>query len=132
MKQIMRVAVGELVLLVLAAVMPSFATPIRPDVRKILSRSEESVRFPLARAGWDGPQVSPSSSVELNPTLERIGPAASAREAQASLKASAVPDYRAVAGILLTILLLRRIRLSRGTAFAEAPSPRAVGLPRAA
>ena len=124
MKQIMRVAVGELVLLVLAAVMPSFATPIRPDVRKILSRSEESVRFPgLARAGWDGPQVSPSSSVELNPTLERIGPAASAREAQASLKASAVPDYRAVAGILLTILLLRRIRLSRGTAFAEDAFP---------
>jgi len=107
-KRILWVTVGVFVLVLWAAVVDSQATPIRPNLERILAQPQESVQFPMARAGWDGPPA--SAQVASSPTLDQLGPEASARAAQQSLKAAAIPDYRAVAGILLIILLLRRMQ----------------------
>jgi len=95
------------------------ATPIHPDLEKMLAQPQDRVEYPLARAGWNGPEASPAPAVTPNPTLERLGPAASAREAHTALKTAAIPDFRAVAGILLCILLLRRIRSGQKASPAE-------------
>lgn len=112
---------GMVAFLLMVAVLRSDATPIRPDLKKVLAEPQpEATQFPLARAGWDGPEVQPSSRVAPNATLEQFGPAGSARQARASLIAVAMPDYRAVTGILLVILLLRRIRVTQRKARAAA------------
>lgn len=92
----------------------SEATPIRPDLNTVLQKAQQDPpqQMPLARAGWNGPEMTPPSQ-DVNSIYNQYGPAASARHARASLLAAATPDYRAVAGILLVILLLRRIRQSR-------------------
>jgi hypothetical protein len=59
-------------------------------------------------------------SQDVNSIYNQYGPEASARHARASLLAAAMPDYRAVAGILLVILLLRRIRQPRRAPVARA------------
>ena len=113
--------------------MRSSATPIRPDLNQILSQPQESAQFPLARAGWDGPEQPRSPDAAPNPTLERIGPAASARGVRESLKSAAIPDFRAIAGILLVILLLRRMRTQKKAELKKAPrSPDRAELSRAA
>jgi hypothetical protein len=122
--------------LLFATVVRSNATPIRPALKKMLAPTQDQGHFPLARAGWDGPEAPAAQQFPRNATLEQIGPEASARAARASLKAAALPDYRAVAGILLVILLLRRIRAERKPSAAPpaaAPHPAdSTEFPRAA
>ncbi len=102
---------GICAFLLFIAVVQSRATPIRPDVKQVLAEAgADQAEFPLARAGWNGPETQQSPQAAPNPTLERLGPAGSARAARASLLAAFVPDYRALAAIVLIILLLRRIR----------------------
>ncbi len=102
---------GVCAFLLFIAVVQSQATPIRPDLKQVLAEAAaDHTEFPLARAGWHGPEAQQPPQTAPNPTLERLGPAGSTRAARASLLAAFVPDYRAVAGILLVILLLRRIR----------------------
>jgi hypothetical protein len=113
LKRILVVLAGAMFFLLFATVVRSNATPIRPDLKKVLAPAQDQTDFPLARAGWDGPEAPAAQQSSRNATLEQIGPEASARVARASLKAAALPDYRAVAGILLVILLLRRIRAER-------------------
>jgi hypothetical protein len=104
------------------------ATPIQPDVRKLLSQPEKantSVEFIPARAGWEGPEMT-KGDVAQNPTLEVLGPAASARAARRSLSTAAIPDPRALAAVVLVILLLRRLRkLSGAKAASVTPVPSA-------
>jgi hypothetical protein len=87
----------------------SQATPVRPDLNKLLQEPQERPGdFPVARAGWNGPEARPAS--HSGSAYEELGPEASAHHARAALLAAATPDYRAVAGILLVILMLRRMR----------------------
>jgi hypothetical protein len=118
-KRIAWVIGGALAFLLFAALMHSEATPIHPDLKKMLAQPQEPAEYPLARAGWNGPETSPAPEVSPNPTLERLGPAASAREAHTSLKTAVIPDFRAVAGVLLCILMLRRIRSGPKTSRAK-------------
>lgn len=124
MQRILWVIATAGAVLVFVAVMQSHATPIQPDLNKVLQESQEPRQFPLARAGWNGPEKT-GASRPVNETYEELGPEASARQARAALRAAAIPDYRAVAGILLVILLLRRIHLERKTAPVAVPA----GLP---
>jgi hypothetical protein len=94
--------------LMFVAVVQSHATPIRPDLKKLLSEPQPKADLPLARAGWNGPETPPPSDGYADSSVERSMLAA--RASRASVAAATVPDYRAVAGILLVILLLRRIR----------------------
>jgi hypothetical protein len=110
LQRVFWVLAGACAFLVFVSLMQSEATPIRPDLEKLVQQPQGQQRqFPLARAGWNGPEQTPNSRT-VNATYEELSPEASARHARAALRAAAIPDYRAVAGILLVILLLRRIR----------------------
>lgn len=96
------------------------ATPIKPDIRKILSAPKQShIDYVPARAGWNGPET-PVRIDPLASTYNQLGPAATAREVHNALYASFVPDYRALAGVFLVIMLLRRIVHQRRKASATA------------
>lgn len=88
----------------------SHASPIRPDLKKLLSQPiEQMPQYVPARAGWNGPEIS-TARLAPNPTFESLSPAASARELRATLFATMMPDLRILALLALVILLLRRIR----------------------
>jgi hypothetical protein len=95
--------------LALAAV-PIHATPIRPDVQRLLAAPAAPGQFVPARAGWHGPET-PMPVHGLNGQLDR---ASSARAVRASLVAAAIPDPWAVLAIAAAILLLRWLRLKGG------------------
>src|SRR5438105_11519175 len=103
----------------LAVSLPSRATPLQPNVRKML-RQQQDTNYPLARAGWDGPELKPRAQQPPNPAMEMFGPAAVQRAVRASLVAAALPDWRVIGCVLLVILLLRgmhrRSKLSRSPA----------------
>ncbi len=85
------------------------ATPVEPDIHQILAQPRTPPQpFPLARAGWKGPESPPSAQAAPNPILETFGVAAQRREMKRGLRAAAIPDPRAVAAILTAILVLRR------------------------
>ena len=119
-------------------VLPARATPIKPDLRKLLQqRNQEQMEFGPARAGWDADaaQAEPATNLEL----ETVGPAATERAARASLVAAAVPDWRAAILVLAVILLLRSSHhkdarkkpVSPARLMAD-PEPHSGGLPKAA
>jgi hypothetical protein len=88
----------------------SHASPIRPDVRKLLSQPPiQMPQYVPARAGWNGPEISTARTAP-NPTLESLSPAATQREVRSTLMAMMMPDLRILALLALVILLLRRIR----------------------
>ncbi len=129
---------GAFAFLLFVAVVQSDATPIRPDMKKVLAQppGAAATQFPVARAGWDGPEMQPAPRATPNPTLERLNPSNPARAVRASLLAAAIPDYRIVAGLVLIILLLRRMgkarsRVKPAATISRAPEDRS-GLPRAA
>jgi len=91
--------------------MPLSATPIRPDIRKLVSEpGENATQFAPARAGWNGPEVPTTHANSMNPAVERLSPAATARAAKASLVAAALPDWRILLAILAVIGMLRYFR----------------------
>ena len=84
------------------------ATPIKPDLKKLLSQPQpRKQEYIPARAGWDGPEL---PAVQSNIYMEHYGAEASSRAVRASLVAAAVPDWRAVLAVVAAILLLRRLR----------------------
>jgi len=98
------------------------ASPIRPDVKKLLSQPPVPMpQYVPARAGWNGPEIATSRSAP-NPTYESLGPAAYAREVRETLFATMIPDLRILALLALVILLLRRIRKHQSV-----PAPAAWG-----
>jgi hypothetical protein len=111
-KRVVWVLAAACAFMVFVAVVHSQATPVRPDLNRLLQEPQERPGdFPLARAGWNGPEARPVS--HPGSAYEELSPAASAHHARAALLAAATPDYRAVAGILLVILMLRRMRHPR-------------------
>ncbi len=98
------------VLVILLVGADALATPIRPDIRKLVEqRQQESMpQFIPARAGWDGPEMPPQA--RRNPSLETMGGAGMARAERAELISAATPDPRTVLGILALIILLRLLR----------------------
>ncbi len=121
----MRRAGKSFVLIVMTAcilVLPaknSHATPIKPDVHEVLSRpTPEPDAFPPARAGWDGPEMPRTVSMP-NATYDQLGPSGTARQVRQSLISAFIPDYRALAGITLVIMLLRRIVITRRRSLAK-------------
>src|SRR5215208_4525763 len=112
---------------VLALALTASATPIRPDIRKLVAEpSQETIQFAPARAGWNGSEAAVNNAQFTNPAVERLTPAAAAREVRASMLALAVPDWRILAAIVGLIVVLRVARHKlRPEQKAEAP----VGIP---
>lgn len=95
----------------LIAFLNARATPVQPDLNKILAQPHTAAKpFPPARAGWKGPETPPSPQEAPHPILERLGATAQKRQMDQALRAAAIPDPRAVAVVLATILVLRRIK----------------------
>jgi hypothetical protein len=94
---------------VLALGASAHASPIRPDLKKILAQPPAVMpQFVPARAGWNGPEIATAKSAP-NATLESLSPAGTARVVQSSLVTTMVPDFRIVALLGFMILLLRRV-----------------------
>lgn len=104
------------------------ATPIPPDVRKLAEQPQEAPpKLEPARAGWNGPETSATSS------LMSAAQAAHVRAVRRALAIVVTPDPRALAAILAMILLLRKVRATREAQAAAVPAPAAEWqLPRAA
>ncbi len=86
-------------------------TPVTPDIQQILAQPHTPPQpFPVARAGWNGPETPPSPQAAPNRVLETFGVAAQRREMERGLRAAAIPDPRAVAAILTAIVVLRWTR----------------------
>jgi cytochrome bd-type quinol oxidase subunit 1 len=120
LKRVITVALMTVGTFLLLTVMRAEATPIRPDVQKVLSQPRNSpAQFAPARAGWDGPEI-PRQPQVVNTTYEELKPATTARMVRESLVAASLPDYRALAAIVLVILLLRRIRKNHQKALVAA------------
>jgi hypothetical protein len=98
-------------MLILALSAIAAATPIQPDLEKLLSKPHsEQEWFEPARAGWDGPETEPLGLSRSAFALRNFGPAETARAVRASFLAAAVPDPRIWACLCVLILLLRRLK----------------------
>jgi hypothetical protein len=107
---------------ILALAMAASATPIRPDIRKLVAEpSQETIQFAPARAGWNGSEAAVNNAQFTNPSVERLTPAAAAREVRASMLALAVPDWRILASIIALIAVLRLVRRRKQPVVLAAP-----------
>ena len=80
------------------------ATPIRPNIRKIVRESQaRKPDFVPARAGWNGPEMQ-HQVVHIDPALD---PTITLRANKAALLTAAIPDLRAVFAVVLVIFLMR-------------------------
>src|SRR5512141_2175662 len=96
---------------ILAMALQASGTPIRPDIRKLVSEpSQETIQFAPARAGWNGSETAVNNAQFTNPAVERLTPAAAAREVRASMMALALPDWRILLAIVGLIVVLRMAR----------------------
>jgi hypothetical protein len=96
---------------ILAMALTTSATPIRPDIRKLVAEpSQETIQFAPARAGWNGSEAAVNNAQFTNPAVERLTPAAARREVRESMLALAVPDWRVLLGIVGLIVVLRMSR----------------------
>lgn len=96
-------------LVAVVAAAPAAATPIRPNLKKLLAQPQpKPPAYVPARAGWDGPEMpneAPANVYTLN-----YGPSATARAVRSSLVAAAIPDWRVVLGLIAVIFLLRALK----------------------
>jgi hypothetical protein len=86
------------------------ATPLRPDIRKLVAQPRETMQFAPARAGWDGPETARDDAGAGGPTSAQLTMAAAQRSSRAALLTAALPDPRAVIAIVAAILMLRLLR----------------------
>ncbi len=105
-------AVAALITLIAALTCSADATPIRPDLKKILTQPPEAaMKFAPARAGWNGPEMQPpAAQASAALTFSQVAVAQAVRD---SLRKAAIPDPRAVAAIVAAIVLLRKVRQLR-------------------
>jgi len=93
-------------LFVILAVGEANATPIRPDIRKVVAESQtRPPQMPSARAGWNGPEMRPESR-----TIAALDPAITLRSNKAALITAAIPDPRALFAVAIIIILMRTLK----------------------
>ncbi len=94
-------------LFVFLAAIDADATPIRPNIRKLVTENQATPpQASPARAGWDGPEM-PRPDFRTSPELD---PAVTLRANKAALITAAVPDPRAVLAVVIIIFLMRALR----------------------
>jgi hypothetical protein len=99
--------IGVLVFLALSSV--SHATPIKPDVQKMIRQSQQTAKpFIPARAGWSEPTA--SASILRNPVLESIADDHLRQEFRETLSTVAIPDPWIVLALASLIFLMRKLR----------------------
>lgn len=99
--------IGVLVFLALSTV--SRATPIKPDVQKLIRQSQQTTKpFIPARAGWSEPTA--SASILKNPVLESIADSHLRQEFRETLSSVAIPDPWIALALAALIFLMRKLR----------------------
>jgi hypothetical protein len=109
-------------LFILLAALEAQATPIRPDIREILSQPQEdnTARFLPARAGWDGPEMRIG---QQDAGIESLNADRLRQAERAEWIAAATPDPRTILGIVALIFLLRLLRQQDEKRVLTAPRP---------
>lgn len=92
------------------AVVDADATPLRPDIRKLVTQPRDTVQFAPARAGWDGPENARRTASAAQPTAVQMTMSGVQRASHAAVMAAALPDPRAIVAIIAAILMLRLLR----------------------
>lgn len=104
--------------LLFLAITHSEATPIRPDVKKLINQPQQpDIHLAPARAGWNGPEMARAGDA---PGLVLFGSASDAQAVRESLIAAFVPDPRVLAFLMALILLLRQFRNWRTSRVSQA------------
>ena len=87
---------------------PSNATPIKVDLKRLLDQAENTrpYEYMPARVGWNGPEKEPAAAT---PTVRRVIDA----ETRQWLVRLAIPDPRMLVGFAVAIFGLRIIRRGR-------------------
>lgn len=99
--------------LVLGFLASGLASPIRPDLRQLISQPPAAGQgFAPARAGWNGSESRPATDWG-SASLEKFGPEAAAREARESLIVAITPDLRVWVSLALVILLARAVAVAK-------------------
>lgn len=92
-------------LIVCVSAIPVGASPIYPNIRKVVKESEaQPARFAPARAGWEGAEM-PRDTEHI-----ALDSAVTLRSNKAALLTAAIPDLRAVFAVFLVIVLMRLLR----------------------
>ncbi len=106
----------------------AYATPIRPDVRQLVQQPEgPPPQFEPARAGWKGSETTATTGLPMELTQE-----AQVRAARHALWTLLTPDPKALAAIVVLILMLRWLRLQKGGQERPGAPAEDVELPQAA
>lgn len=91
--------------MVCVAAIPATASPIYPNIRKVVKESEaQPARFAPARAGWEGAEMARDAGHNDYESTVAL------RENKAALLTAAIPDLRAVFAVFLVIVLMRMLR----------------------
>src|SRR5574337_1992366 len=78
--------------LLFVALTQSEATPIRPDVKKLVNQPQRpDIHFAPARAGWNGPEMARSGE---DTGMALFGAATDPQAVRASLASAFIPDPR--------------------------------------
>jgi len=98
---------GMIVFLMISAV-ESHATPIRPDLQKLIKQSEQGKQmFIPARVGWTEPVA---ASVTVNPLLESLAGEKLRQNLREELATIATPDPWIALALTTLIFLMRKLR----------------------
>ncbi len=101
----------------------ALATPIRPDLQKLLSQPQEAaIQFAPARAGWHGPEMTPPAALS-GAQAALLDPSVAAKTMRNTLIAAALPDPRLLVLLLAAIFLLRRLRRRPAAPAPQAAAP---------
>jgi hypothetical protein len=89
---------------------PGNATPIKPDLKKLVDQAENArpYHYMPARVGWNGPE---NQATEPPPVIAKV----QEKEAKQWLLRLAIPDPRMLVAFAVAIFGLRMIRRGRET-----------------
>jgi hypothetical protein len=110
LRRIAIVLAGAALFLMFAALAQgtAHASPIPPDIKRMLAQPQtEPVKFEPARAGWNGPEMTPATLPAALSSAARV------RAIHRTLALVMTPDPRAVFAILAAIVVLRKLRSMR-------------------
>ena len=102
----------------LASVSVAMATPIQPDIKKLLSTPRPTQHFAPARVGWNGPEAATASATA--DSVEHFGDIRAQRDLRQTVINLITPDWRVFLGLAMLIFLLRQLRKRATPSFAPA------------
>ena len=98
----------SVMLVLLASASMALATPIQPDIKKLLSTPRPTQHFAPARVGWNGPEAATVSAASVS--TARFGDVRAQGDSRQALIELATPDWRVFLALGALIFLMRQLR----------------------